>query len=108
MSLSAIMFYTDKTYPSAIITNKSTLPESTEELVKDKVYMSVVFTVKYTCDYKKFITPETRLKEDVHVTPAQLEKIISTLEKKHDITFKKKEFATVGDMAIYVKDLKNK
>lgn len=108
MSLVASLFYTEKNHPLSLISDKATLPTSQEELVKDKVYMSVVFTVKYTCDYKKFITPDTRFKEDVHTTAAQMEKIISTLEKKHKVTFKQKSFVTVGEMVLYVKKLKNK
>ena len=106
MSLSATLFYTTKVFPKEIITNKSSIPDDPKERVKDKIFMSVVFTVKHICEYKEFIVPETRLKEDVKVTAAQLKKIFESLSKKYNVEFKQQEFKTVGELTIYVKDHK--
>ena len=107
MSLSATLFYTLKVYPKDIITGKSSIPDDPNERLKDKVFMSVVFTVKHFCEYKKFILPETTFKEDLKCTEKEMDKILESLGKKYNMSFRKREFKTVGDLTIYVKDHKD-
>ena len=107
MSLSATLFYTLKVYPKDIITGKSSIPDDPNERLKDKVFMSVVFTVKHFCEYKKFILPETTFKEDLNCTEKEMDKILESLGKKYNMSFRKREFKTVGDLTIYVKDHKD-
>lgn len=106
MSLSATLFYTTKVFPKEVITNKGSIPDDPKERTKDKIFMSVVFTVKHTCEFKGFVVPETRLKEDVKCSTQQLEKILNSLGKKYNVEFKKRDFKTVGELTIYIKDHK--
>ena len=106
MSLSATLFYTDKTYPMDVITGKSSIPDDPNERLKDKVFMSVVFTVKHYCEFKAFVFPETRFKEELNCTKEEMTKILESLGKKYTMSFRKKDFKTVGELTIYVKDHK--
>lgn len=104
MALSAILFYTNKVYPKDIVLDKNTIPDDPNERLKDKVFMSVVFTVKHFCEYKDFVVPETTFKDDLKCTKEQMEKILKSLSDKFNIEFDKHWFGTVGDLTIYVKD----
>lgn len=104
MALSAILFYTNKVYPKDIVLDKNTIPDDPNERLKDKVFMSVVFTVKHFCEYKDFVVPETTFKDDLKCTKEQMEKILKSLSNKFNVTFDKHWFGTVGDLTIYVKD----
>lgn len=108
MALSAQLFYTQKIYPCDIITNKNTIPEDPNERLKDKVFMSVVFTVKHFCDYKKYVVPETTFKDDLKCTEDQLKKILESLSKKYNVSFKQKKFKDIRELTIYVKDHQTK
>lgn len=104
MALSALLFYTKKTYPHAVITNKSWIPKDPDERLKDKIFMTVVFVVKYYCEYKNFVLPETRFEEELHCTQEQMDKILESLSRKYNVVFRKKKFHNVGDLTLYVKD----
>lgn len=104
MALSAILFYTNKVYPKDIVLDKNTIPDDPNERLKDKVFMSVVFTVKHFCEYKDFVVPETTFKDDLKCTKEQMEKILKSLSDKFNVTFDKHWFGTVKDLTIYVKD----
>lgn len=104
MALSAVLFYTNKIYPKDIILDKNTIPDDPNERLKDKVFMSVVFTVKHFCEYKDFVVPETTFKDDLKCTKEQMEKILKSLSNKFNVTFDKHWFGTVKDLTIYVKD----
>ena len=104
MALSALLFYTQKTYPQAVITNKSWIPKDPDERLKDKIFMTVVFVVKYYCEYKNFVLPETRFEEELHCTQEQMNKILDSLSRKYNVVFRKKKFHNVGDLTLYVKD----
>lgn len=104
MALSAVLFYTNKIYPKDIVLDRNTIPDDPNERLKDKVFMSVVFTVKHFCEYKKFVVPETTFKDDLKCTKEQMEKILKSLSDKFNIEFDKHWFGTVGDLTIYVKD----
>lgn len=104
MALSAILFYTNKVYPKDIVLDKNTIPDDPNERLKDKVFMSVVFTVKHFCEYKDFVVPETTFKDDLKCTKEQMEKILKSLSDKFNVTFDKHWFGTVQDLTIYVKD----
>lgn len=106
MALSAILFYTNKVYPKDIVLDKNTIPDDPNERLKDKVFMSVVFTVKHFCEYKDFVVPETTFKDDLKCTKEQMEKILKSLSNKFNVTFDKHWFGTVKDLTIYVKDHK--
>lgn len=106
MSLSATLFYTDKIYPMDVITGKSSIPDDPNERLKDKVFMSVVFTVKHYCEYNQFVLPETRFKEELKCTEDEMTKILDSLGRKYNMVFRKKTFKTVGELTIYVKDHK--
>ena len=108
MALSAQLFYTQKIYPCDIITNKNTIPEDPNERLKDKVFMSVVFTVKHFCDYKKYVVPETTFKDDLKCTEDQLKKILESLSKKYNVSFQQKKFKDIRELTIYVKDHQTK
>ena len=104
MALSAILFYTNKVYPKDVVLDKNTIPDDPNERLKDKVFMSVVFTVKHFCEYKDFVVPETTFKDDLKCTKEQMEKILKSLSNKFNIEFDKHWFGTVKDLTIYVKD----
>lgn len=104
MALSAVLFYTNKIYPKDIVLDKNTIPDDPNERLKDKVFMSVVFTVKHFCEYKAFVVPETTFKDDLKCTKEQMEKILKSLSNKFNVTFDKHWFGTVKDLTIYVKD----
>lgn len=106
MALSAVLFYTNKIYPKDIVLDKNTIPDDPNERLKDKVFMSVVFTVKHFCEYKDFVVPETTFKDDLKCTKEQMEKILKSLSDKFNIEFDKHWFGTVKDLTIYVKDHK--
>lgn len=108
MALSALLFYTQKIYPQDVITNKSSIPKDPDERLKDKIFMSVVFTVKHFCEYKNFVLPETRFEEELHCTQEQMNKILDSLSRKYNVVFRKKKFHNVGDLAVYVKDHQQK
>ena len=102
MALSAILFYTNKVYPKDIVLDKNTIPDDPNERLKDKVFMSVVFTVKHFCEYKDFVVPETTFKDDLKCTKEQMEKILKSLSDKFNVTFDKHWFGTVKDLTICV------
>ena len=68
--------------------------------------MSTVFTVKRVCEYKNFITPETKFKDDIHVTEDQMKKILKTLSDRFNVQFDKLWFGTIRELVLYVKDHK--
>lgn len=106
MSIAFTLFSSDRTYPKDIILNKSTIPDDPNERLKDKVLMSTVFTVKRVCEYKNFITPETKFKDDIHVTEDQMKKILKTLSDRFNVKFDKDWFGTIRDLVLYIKDHK--